>query len=116
MRRSRAKKIATDDDGAACEKGGGGEDRARKVVESLVIVFSGSARAKQAVSVTIGGPGDDSEAEMPSGWTISGKIVLEGKNTDFTGDRPIDGGIVLPMSCDINSARAPAVRRKYTSQ
>ena len=67
--------VATDDDGAALENEHGGQDRARKVVKWLVIVFSGSARAKQVVSVTIGGVGDDSEAEIPSEWTISGETV-----------------------------------------
>ena len=95
--------FATGDDGAAHENENGGEDRARKVVKSLVIVFAGSARAKQAVSVTIGGAGDDSGAEMPSGQTISGKTVWEGKDTHFTSDLPVDGGILLPRSCDINS-------------
>ena len=44
----------------------------------------------------IGGSGEDSEAEMPSGWTISGKTVSEVKGTHFTSDRPVHGGIVLP--------------------
>ena len=95
--------FATDDDGAARENEDDGEDRARKVVKSLVIVFAGSARAKQAVSVTIRGAGDDSGAEMPRGWTISGKTVWEGKDTHFTSDRPVDGGILFPRSCDIIS-------------
>ena len=103
-----------DDDGAARENEDGGEDRARKVVKSLVIVFSGSARAKQAVSVTIGGAGEDLKAEMPSGWTISGKTVWEGKSTNLTSDRPVDGGILLPMSCDINSKlRASGETKTY---
>ena len=55
------------------------------------------------MSVTIGGADDDSGAEMPSGWIISGKTVWEGKDTHFTSDRPVDGGILLPRSCDINS-------------
>ena len=85
--------FATDDDGAARENVDDGEDRARKVVRLLEIVFAGSARAKQAVSVTLGGAGDDSGAEMPSEWTISGKTVWEGKDTHFTSDRPVDGGV-----------------------
>ena len=51
----------------------------------------------------IGGSGEDSEAEMLSGWTISGETVWEGKGTHFTSDRPVHGGIVLPRSCDIIS-------------
>ena len=95
--------FATDDVGAARENEDDGKDRARKVEKLLVIVFAGSARAKQAVSVTIGGDDDDSGAEMPSEWTISGKTVWESKDTHFTSDRPVDGGILLPRSCDINS-------------
>ena len=89
-------KFATDDDGAARKNEDDGEDRARQVVKLLVIVFAGSARAKQAVSVTIGGDDDDSGAEMPSGWIISGKTVWEGKDTHFTSDHPVVGGILLP--------------------
>ena len=107
-------KFATDDDGAARKNEDDGEDRARQVVKLLVIVFAGSARAKQAVSVTIGGADDDSGAEMPSGWIISGKTVWEGKDTHFTSDHPVVGGILLPRSCDINSKlRASGEMKNY---
>ena len=51
---------------------------------------------------------------MPSGWTISGKTVWEGKDTHFSSDRPVDGGILLPRSCDINSKlRASGETKTY---
>ena len=66
------------------------------------------------MSVTIGGAGDDSEAAMPSAWTISGRKVWEGKDTHFMSDHPVDRGSLLPRSFDINSKpRASGEMKNY---
>jgi hypothetical protein len=92
----------TDEAGGARENGDGGEDRVRKVAKTSGGPLHGTSRAKRAVSAAMGAAGSDSGAEMSSRWSNAGETVWEGKNTDFIGEHPLDGEILLPRECGIN--------------
>ena len=92
----------TDEDGGERENGDGGEDRARKVAKTTGGSLHGTSRAKRAVSAAMGAAGSESGAEIPSRWSNAGETVWEGKNTDFTGEHPQEGEILLPRECGIN--------------
>ena len=98
---SRGNKL-TDEEGSARENEDGGEDRACKVAKTTGGSLHGTARAQKAVSAAMEGAGSNSGSEMSCLWSNAVETVWEGKNTDFTGEHPEDGEILLPRECGIN--------------